>query len=94
MVSVAPLTRSVVTLDQGALKHIVNTDLARDFDKTSLHLDWTNARDAVLATTINNYSASVKQTFGDHLSASLTGGVSDSAYGSTVFGGLSLELAF
>jgi hypothetical protein len=95
VVSVAPtLTRSVVTLDQGALEHIVNADLARDFNKTSLHLDWTNARDAVLATTINNYSASVKQAFGDHLSASLTGGVSDSAYGSTVFGGLSLELAF
>jgi hypothetical protein len=95
VVSVAPtLTRSVVTLDQGALEHIVNTDLAHDFNKTSLHLDWTNARDAVLATTINNYSASVRQVFGDHLSASLTGGVSDSAFGSTIFGGLSLELAF
>jgi hypothetical protein len=95
VVSVAPtLTRSVVTLDQGALQHIVNADLARDFNRTSVHLDWTNARDAVLATNINNYSVSVKQVFGAHLSASLTGGVSDSAYGSTTFGGLSLELAF
>jgi len=95
VVSVAPsLTRSVVTLDQGALEHIVNAELARDFNKTSFHLNWTNARDAVLATTINNYSASLKQVFGDHLSASLTGGVSDSIYGSTTFGGLSLELTF
>ncbi len=95
VVSVAPtLTRSVATLDQGALEHIVTADLERDFNKTSLHLDWTNARDAVLATTINNYSASVKQGFGTHLSVSLTGGVSDSGYGSTTFGGLSLELAF
>ena len=95
VVSVAPaLTRSVVTLDQGALEHIVNAELARAFGNTSLHLDWTNARDAVLETTINSYSASLKQVFGDHFSGSLTGGVSDSHYGSTTFGGLSLQLTF
>jgi hypothetical protein len=95
VVSVAPaLTRSVVTLDQGALEHVVNAELARAFANTSLHLDWTNARDAVLETTINSYSASVKQVFNDHFSGSLTGGVSDSYYGSTTFGGLSLQLTF
>jgi hypothetical protein len=95
VVSVTPaLTRSVVTLDQGALEHIVNADLARAFGNTSLHLDWTNARDAVLETTINSYSASVKQVFGDHFSGSLTAGVSDSYYGSTAFGGLALQLTF
>jgi hypothetical protein len=95
VVSVAPtLTRSVVTLDQGALAHVIDADLARAFGNTSLHLDWTNARDAVLDTNINNYSASVKQVFSKHVSASLTAGVSDSSYGSTTFGGLSLNLTF
>jgi hypothetical protein len=95
VVSVTPaLTRSVVTLDQGALEHIVNAELARAFGSTSLHLDWTNARDAVLETTINSYSASLKRVFGDHFSGSLTAGVSDSYYGSTTFGGLSLQLTF
>jgi hypothetical protein len=95
VVSVTPaLTRSVVTLDQGALEHIVDAELARAFGNTSLHLDWTNARDAVLDTTINSYSTSVKQVFGDHFNGSLTIGVSDSYYGSTTFGGVALQVTF
>lgn len=95
VLSVAPsLTRSVVTLDQGALKHLVTIDLGRDFDKTALHLDWTNAKDAVLDSSTNVYGASIKQSFGSHFAASLTGGVSQSTYGSATFGGLSAEFNF
>ncbi len=95
VVSVAPtLTRSVITLDQGALAHVINAEAVRSFHNTSLVVDWTNARDAVLATNINLYSASVKRTFGAHFSASLTAGVSDSSYGSPGFGGLSVTAAF
>ena len=76
------------------MSRAINGDLGRDFNQTSVHLDWTNARDAVLATNINVYSASLRQTFGDHLSGLVTAGVSDSHYGAVTFGGISVTATF
>lgn len=84
------LTSSVVTLNQSALQHLVTADVSRDFGAASVHLDWSNARDAVLQTTINSYSVSYRQTFSEHWNAALTLGTNDSAYGNSTFGGASV----
>ena len=91
LLGVAPsLTNSVVTLNQSALQHLINADLARDFGRASVHLDWINARDAVLQTTVNSYSGSYRQQFNDRWSGTLTLGTNDSAYGNSVFGGFAV----
>lgn len=95
VLGVAPsLTSSVVTLNQSALQHLVTLDLGRDVGRGSVHLDWINARDAILQTTINSYSATYRQPFAGHWNASVTLGTNDSSYTDATFGGLNVGVDF
>lgn len=83
---------SYVTLNQGALAHLLTAGLERDFTRASVRLDWTGAKDAVLGINTNVYSAGFRYSFTERLSAGLTGGVSDSRFGSIEFAGLSFQI--
>lgn len=83
------LAGSYVTLGQGVFDHLLSAGIERGFSRSSLRLSWTGAKDAVLDTEINSFSAGYRYSFTDRLNAGLTLGVSDSSYGSVNFGGVS-----
>jgi hypothetical protein len=95
MIAVAPiLTSSVVTLDQGALDRLVTVGASRAFARVSFSLDWTNAKDKILADTTDSYRAGVGYKFTDHVSAAVAAGVTHSYVGSVKFGAANLGFSF
>jgi hypothetical protein len=86
------LAGSFVTLNQGVFEHLLSAGIERGFTRSSVRVSWTGARDAVLDTDINSFSAGYRYSFTDRLNASVTLGVSDSSYGSVNFGGVSFGL--
>jgi hypothetical protein len=86
---VPTLAGSFVTLNQGVFDHVLSAGLERAFSRASLRFDWTGAKDAVLGTNLNSFSAGYRYVFTPRLAGGLTLGTTESRYGSISFGGLS-----
>jgi len=91
--TVPTLSGSYVTLNQGVFDRVLTAGLERDFNRSSLRLNWTGASDAVLNTEIDSYSAGYRYSLTDRLSGGLTLGISHSRYGSVNFGGVAFGMS-
>lgn len=89
---VPALAGSYVTLKEGVFDHVLSAGVERGFARASLRIDWTGAKDAVLETDFNSFSASYRYMFTPRLTAGVTLGATESRYGSVNFGGLAFGL--
>ncbi len=84
------VTRSIVTVEEGALDHLYTAGIEHAFPRASLSLDWTGAKESALGNRTDSYSLGVHVPLSAHFNVGATLGTTDSYVGSTTFGGLAI----